>query len=559
MPERFLASQISRVTPGARSIAEGEVGSQIYGLFRGSIDGLRAFGKTVKTGEPADALSKLEARKYRAITAENVKQLPVIQKLAPNSLESGGVAARAVDLLGEGVRLPGRFLQAEDELWKGIGYRMELHARAYRQAKEEGLAGEAFATRMQEIIEDPQNKAPDIHLAAVDAARYQTFTRPLGEAGQAYQGIVNKVPALRLITPFVRTPVNIMKFGFERTPLAPLMSSFREDVAAGGARRDMALARASLGSVVMTATAVLAASGYITGNGPTDGKMRAAKYRTGWQPYSVKIGDQYYAYSRLEPLGMLLGLAADYSEIAGQIQEGEREKLASAITMAISKNVTSKTFLKGLSEAIEAFQDPDRYGPRYVQRFAGTVVPTGVAQIERTMSPEMSAVNSIMDQIKSRIPGYSDDLPPRRNLWGEPIVLDGGLGPDIISPIYTSKKVSSPIDEEILRLKSSVSMPRETQPIMGGSVRLDPKEYDRLIMLMNETPLQSTGLTLKKSMNQLVKSPEYRQANDDQKDMMIRATLQEARELARMQLYQESPTIQRIVSYQLKMRQEAVQ
>ena len=92
-----------------------------------------------------------------------------------------GIAGQAVDLMGEFVRLPGRALLAGDELFKSVGYRMELNARAFRQAASEGLEGDDMARRIDEIIRNPPE---DVRLASIDAGRYQTFTKPLGEGGR---------------------------------------------------------------------------------------------------------------------------------------------------------------------------------------------------------------------------------------------------------------------------------------------------------------------------------------------------------------------------------------
>jgi hypothetical protein len=496
---------------------------------------------------PSDVQSKIEVSHYRAITAENVRDLLPIRKLSPGALKEGGVSARAVDILGEIVRLPGRGLMAEDEFFKAIGYRMELNAQAYRRAiVEEGLQGDDAANRIRDIINDPQTHAPEIHLAAVDASRYQTFTNPLeGKVTKALSKSTN--PAIRLIVPFVRTPTNILKFTFERTPLAFALKSVREDIAGGGARRDLALARISMGSMVMATLATLSAEGYITGGGPSDKGLRQYKYNQGWQPYSFKIGDEYYSYGRLEPLGMLIGLSADFTEIAGEMSEPERDKYAAMIVTAISKNIMSKTWLRGLSEVVTALDDPDRYGERWWAKFAGTIVPTGIAQVERVLSPEMEAVNSAMDQIKSRIPGFSKDLPVRRNLWGEPILLEGGLGPDIISPIYTSKRRESPIDKELFELRIPIRMPRKTQHFQRVAVNLTSQEYEKFIILMNKRRLH-TGKNLKNSLDYLVtKDLMYKQLNTDDKEMMIRSYFKEAKNLAREALYYENPDIQRIV------------
>ena len=542
VPERLLAAGISRAT-GSGAVRGGEAAAQAFGLVQGAREGLIAAAKTLRTGEPTDAVAKIEARRHRAISSE--------------ALNLSGVPGRAVDYLGEVVRIPGRLLMTSDEFFKGVGYRMEVNALAYRQAAAEGLEGRAFAAKVQELTAHPPEH---IQLAAVDASRYQTFTNELGETGQAVQGAAASMPIpLRLVMPFIRTPTNILKFTVERSPMAPLMQQFRQDIAAGGARRDLALARMSLGSLVMAAGADMAMAGMITGGGPSDPGLRAQLRNTGWQPYSIRIGDTYVAYNRLDPMGATLGLAADAAEIMGQASEEDQTNLAAAVVMATAKNLTSKTYLQGLSEAFEVLSDPDRYGERFIQRFAGTVVPTGVAQVERVLDPTLRDARSITDQIRSRIPGYSDELPPRRNMWGDPILLGGGLGPDIISPIYTSQVQSSPVDEELLRLGLPLSMPSRS---IGG-VELSPHEYSRYVELAgNALKEESSGLGLKDQLELLLDDPQYLEQSDGRdggKALVIRNLVQAYRQLAQAEMQAEFPELREAIAQKRREGAAALQ
>ena len=525
VPERYLASKIGKYLPGPQEIQETEALHQAFGLVQGFKDGLKAFTKNIITGDEPDQFTKMDLPQRRAIASQNF------------GIESGSVGARAVDLLGEAIRIPTRFLGAEDAFFKSVGYRMELHARAFRQASSEGAEGKALARRINEIIANPPD---DISLAAVDAANYQTFTRALGEGGRAGMKFLSKNPGLRLIIPFVRTPANIVKFMGERTPLAIASKNIRADIAAGGATRDLALARISMGSMIMATVASMTAAGLVTGGGPTDHKLRSVKRNTGWQPYSLKIGDKYYAYNRLEPIGMLFGVAADTAEIIGQVNEEDSKALALAGVMAFAKNVTSKTWLRGASEAINALDNPERYGERFIQGYAKTLIPTGVAQIARVTDPTLRSVYhptgfwyETYNSIKSRVPGWSKTLPPRRNLWGDPIALEGGLGPDILSPIYVSTERHSPIDNELVRLRYGPSMPQTTQKIMGVDIPMTAAEYDEYLQHMNRRTLPQTGLNLKKSLDQLVtSSSRYKaQETDDDKIDLIRQYISTAKKL----------------------------
>jgi hypothetical protein len=80
--------------------------------------------------------------------------------------------------------------------------------------------------------------------------------------------------------PFIRTPINIVKFAAQRSPFAPLFKEVRENLKGvnGVAERDAQIARIAMGSTVGVVTASYAADGTITGGGPADPKQRAALY-----------------------------------------------------------------------------------------------------------------------------------------------------------------------------------------------------------------------------------------------------------------------------------------
>lgn len=529
IPERFIASQISGSPIGAGDIAAQEAVEQMFGLVYGARDGFRMASKAFKSGEASDLLGKVEAPR-RAISAEN--------------LNVSGAAGRFADFMGEVTRLPSRFLTASDEFFKGIGYRMELHALAFRQARGEGLEGPALAKRTAEIIAEPPET---IHLASVDAARYQTFTSKLGQAGATFQASVAKFPAARFIIPFIRTPVNIMKFAGERSPLAPLSKNVRQEIAAGGARRDLALAKIASGSMLMSVFTEMAASGSITGGDLMNRDMAKIRRETGWQPYSLLIGDTYYAYNRLDPIGITVGIAADLAEILPKLEEQEGEEIAAAAVLAISKNMVSKTYLEGVSKVIEIFDDmtPELgaiRGKQFYQQFLSSFVPNLFAQIARTEDPTMRHVETMVDAFKARLPEYREDLPPRRNIWGDPIVLEGGIGPDIMSPIYASTKKEDPVSEEILRLDKPVSMP----PRNLGGVELSPEQYDRFVLLAGKEAVDGQRRNVKQALRDAMKMPAYKRASDGPdgtKSAVVQQVIRGFRQIAEAKLMNEFPEL----------------
>lgn len=193
---------------------------------------------------------------------------------------------------------------------------------------------------------------------------------------------------------------------------------------------------------------------------------------TGWQPYSLKIGDTYYSYARGEPLGTLVGVAADMFEVAHAATTDENESVAKLIFASISKNLTSKTWLKGPSDLIEAVTDSDRYGQRYLQGMAGTVVPAFAGQAAGINDPYLREARSILDSIKARIPGVSETLFPRRDVWGQAIERGGYLG--YVSGIAEARINNDPTNQALIR---AGAFPAKLSRKIRG-VELNDEQYD---------------------------------------------------------------------------------
>lgn len=573
MYERGVAAQMSRALGTDGGVAAGEATAQLFGMVSGFKDALRYAAKSFRTNETGYGMGKIDLPRARAISSEAWGQA------------KDSTLGRTLDTLGVAVSVPGRALGAEDEFFKTLGYRMELNALALRRATQEVNAGviqpDQLKARIADIVSDPP---VDIKLDAIDQATYQTFTSAPGELTKAISRGVNAVPfPARMVLPFIRTPANILKYTFERTPLAPLMSHVRADIAAGGARRDIALARVATGSLVLAASADLAMSGMITGRGPSDRRERQTLERTGWQPYSIRVGDRYFAYDRADPIGTSLGLAADLVEILSNMDDedaltdSEIESVQAAIAMSIANNVMNKTYLTGISDLMTAMSDPERYGQGYFQRFAGSVVPAGVANVARAMDPYALEANTMLERIRSRIPGLTQDLPPRRDLWGEPITYRSGLGAiyDSFSPIYSRREKPSPIDEEMLRLSETVDnafvqMPSRNTSFNGVMINLDryPGAYSRFVQLAgNETAEARYGVPMsgkgaKTYLDEMVRGSgpaglQYRLLSDEAKGEMIKSIVSKYRAAAKRQILEEYPEIADAIEQKRNAAREA--
>jgi hypothetical protein len=494
-------------------IQPGEAGAMLYGMVTGLRDNLRLAARSYRdgTGEVGALIGKVDVPHERAISSQAF------------GLDAGGGLGRTVDFIGHSVvAAPSRALGAEDAFFKSVGYRMELHAGALRMAREEALvAGKeaadspAFvrdvAERMKALVNDPPEA---LRIQAADMALYQTFNRPAGPIAQGLMGLREKVPGMVFILPFIRTPANVLSYSFERTPLAPLVGQWRADVAAGGARRELALTRMATGSAMMALAFDMADKNEITGRGPDDPGEIESLRNQGIPPYSVRIGDQWFSYNRFDPFGFTFGFAADFADMLRRREVepdevDEPDELLAAAVATVARSVVDKTWMQGVAGLMGAIDNPEQNLKGWLAQMAGSVVPAVVGQAEQAYSPAASLSVNPAEAIMARIPGLSDSLPPKRNRWGEvslPETAARGVV-DAFSPIKVVDLKDAPVDAELQRLNLGIGKLGLRQDFDGAAVNLRefPRAYDDLVRLAgNGTWEGGPALGLKDALAEMI-------------------------------------------------------
>jgi hypothetical protein len=494
----------------------GEAKAELFGMIQGAREGVVAAKKAFQTEEPQlTSATQTERSHQKAMGSFKVN-----------------IAGKEVELGGKQLRIPLRMLGAEDELFKAAAFRGDINRQAYAIASKEGLPAEQFHRRVADLAANPTDEMIE---AAKKVADYQTFQTPLGKVGRAMQAVSNAAPPIKIIFPFVRTPLNLLKYASERTPLGIWSREVRDNLSGknGAVARDTQMARITLGTLVGVAAYSMAAESKITGGGPSDPKEKAALKMTGWQEYSIKIGDHYYSYRRLDPFSTILGVVADAYEISHKMTAADAEKhnIPALVMGAITKTLLDKASLKGASDFIQAATQWDRFGDGYVRNLTGTIVPAFSNQTAKAIDPVVRQTRTVLDNLKSRIPGLSQTLMPKRDVWGEPMTREGGLGPDIVSPISESRLKNDPVNKALL---AANYFPGKLDRKIRG-VELTDQQYDDYTRI--------AGRTAKMRLDTIVQMPGFAQMPETvRKDLMTKA-ITTSREMARSLIMMQNPDI----------------
>ena len=439
-----------------------DAASIAVGTLRGLYDGFRAGGALLAAGgvkgEPTFGARPSALGAIPDITFKGVNVAPV------------GTLARA----------PSRMIAAIHSLFRGVNYSMEKSALAYRAAVEEGHTGDALAARMAELY---QNPTEEVMKAATQEATQATLMGKGSEFTQALARLTNVnvfgIKLLKFIDPFVRISSNVIDQSIiQRTPAGILAPAIRADLmgANGNIAQDRAMARMIAGSALTMLFGGLAASGYATGSGPSDPKQAAMWRLAGYQAHSIRVGDTWYDVHRLGPMGMLMGMAADLYDVAHTASQGDFEHAAALLQHAATQNILDESFMRGPADLIRAVEDPGRYGDGYVRQWVSSFMPysVGMAQMARAMDPYSRQARDVISAIKRSMPGESESLAPRRDVWGQPIRNPDALIGRGLTSIYEQALSHDPVNVAMLELGiSPAAVERKIR-----NVTLSDQQYD---------------------------------------------------------------------------------
>lgn len=519
---------------GSGDVRPGEAAALWNGYTGSMFDGIQAAGKALKAGE-----SQFWAD-YQSMDGKVVGKTDN-HSAAP--LGDGDATAAAVNYWRSA--LPTSWIGAADDFAKVINYRAEARSLAYRDGAIKGLSGADLSNHVGQMM----NNLPEhLHIQARNAALRNTFQEPLTGVAEKLQDIVDRInipvpgtglelPLGRVIMPFVKVPANIVRMAYHNSPLAALLPSqrIREELAAGGASRDLALARMGLGTGVSAILLPFMLGGRITGGGPADPQMNRAWQAAGNKPHALNVGGAWYDYHKVEPIGMHIAALADTVETAKFAHSEDAEQLAWSMAFGMGDALLSKTYMQGMSDFLAALHDPQSEGKYYGDKLvASMTMPQGAAALAGATDPWLRQHYSLMSAIQSRTPGLASNLPPVRDLWGQPVPRDKGFLPmgeligaqsgsplaNLLSPVSMKPAGDAqPIDKWIWDNRSAfpdsdngrlgLTRPGQVQSFDTGPVsvpvKLNERQLDRLRELAgNGLKDPNTGLGARDTLNALV-------------------------------------------------------
>jgi len=476
--------------------------------------------------------------RQKAISSEAL--FAIRQGSSENNFLTEGIA-KAINYMGTFVNLPGRLLMSADEMFKLINYRGDVRALAYRKAMKRvsNTLGRAPKTAQErELLRSIHAKyfdktaiPEDIAQKAALTAQRNTFTDPLAEQtikneltghsrilsgfNKSVQNILNTDPTGvgKSFVPFFQTPVNLMKFVGQRTPLVRKFSREIQEAMAKGAdpaERALAQAKVATGTMLYGIGFTMAWNGLITGASPLDPNLRRIKQQAGETQYSMVTEKGYVSFNRLDPIGMFLGFSgnlaiaakatidikghADNHGYTREIFKVYQESMVDA-SIAMARVLSDRHYLQGVNNLIDSMTGDPRFVSQSLETLSGVVNPFSALYsslrrgVDRQINPEkqldtlsptviedgdtlsnivykeyVQALEELSNDLLSWIPGYGGNRSPARNFAGEVTFYPGTDFGDIQNGAVEHVNGLYKAGETILELANPLSLFKTTRP-----------------------------------------------------------------------------------------------
>lgn len=337
--------------------------------------------------------------------------------------------------------------------------------------------------------------------------------------------------------PFAQTPANIFDKLADYSPIG-----YARAIKQAGSIGDSAwsqkrfvdtLSRSMTGTGIMTLAYFAAKAGLISG-GEDESEDEGLTYQkkiSGWQPYSIVVGDKSFTYDWATVVGALLTLGSDMSK-----SENAEETLGAILSAGAKAGINTmfnQSYLEGISGLFSSQGNVADGLENMLIGLPASFTPTAFQQIAKIIDPiardtyDTDPFKKAWNKVKAKLPFLSQTLPAKINAAGQEITnFQGGklsnVFESVLSPGFIGETQKTAIDTEVQRLykatgdkaalpdwseytsKSDLSFSNA-----GESVTMSTKEWEQY--------QKTRGQYAYKELGALTKSADYKAMSDSEK------------------------------------------
>jgi len=375
------------------------------------------------------------------------------------------------------------------------------------------------------------------------------------------------------VLPFKKTPINILKTGFEYSPAGLLksMATFTQNVKSEKWTPAEAIDHISAG---LTGSAIAGLGAYMFSQGILsvgDDDEKTKKEKTfgsnlGNQRYSLNIGDYSVSLDWLSPAVMPLMMGAEIMKATQQQGSGDVVNDMSAAFANIFNPAFDLTMLQGVADTFSSFETngSDQIGnilSTIASNYATQFVPTVSSKIAKIVDPTLrttyagseatGVLETTFNKIKNKIPFSSMTLEPVINVKGQEVnQIGGGYTDDVmgnvggvvlralqnlLNPATVRENITDATDEEILKVFNQTGDTSVIPSLSPSSFTYDGEKVE--VAGKDKTQYAKTmGTVAYNSLNEVFSNELYKNLSSDQKSSVISKVLSYSSSIAKAEL-----------------------
>lgn len=396
---------------------------------------------------------------------------------------------RAAKMNGEEV--PDNF----DDYYKGFlnkvftedGTRLMTEDQVKRQAilnaEKEGVKAENMASYIDNYIKNNWDKSTSNFVDYVQRnVKEITFTDELGEfAGMnilerglaaPMENLLNTFPLLKtILNPFQRTGRNIIREGLSSTSAladVPGLKKYADKLWAKTSQdlksNDPIIAARAKGKqiigagIIATAWGMAEAGLYVGMTGQNWKKRENMEVGTGLGDYELRLpngegGIVGQEINALEPFATIMNIVSDCHTLTKGTMAQKKEAMSALniLSLVVANNIGNKSYFKNLGDAIELItltseseEAIDAKRMRLVKGMFSGLVPSAMNAMSMATDDWRRRSDDVIGMLGKRIGGIAREVPPYRDLFGDPQPLhttDKLQALSLINPFKVNKQL----------------------------------------------------------------------------------------------------------------------
>lgn len=338
-----------------------------------------------------------------------------------------------------------------------------------------------------------------------------------------------------VVMPFTKTPANMVARSLDYSPVG-LAKGVKDFYTKGGNPAEYIdeIAKGLTGSAGMALGAALYKSGVLTGAESDNADKKAFDKQNGFLPFAIHVPDTniYYRISDFQPSMMSVITGAAWAQAASGDETPEQAAKGAVVaftnTLADNSNLSNIGDLFGNYDGLGGGLWDAALGlPQSMVPSLSNAIAKSTDTTVRNPYDATDPIQSQKNQIMAKIPGLSKELPAAYDVWGSEKQRDNAAFEQFLDPAAFTNQTTSSRDKEIQRLYEATGDIGVYPPSIKNGTDVDGLKLDNQ---QTSTYQRTAGQLNRQIVDEVMRTDEYRQADDATRVKMLKSAYEIGRE-----------------------------